>query len=108
MNLILVGPRGSRNATIAPRPKRAQYIADERAAARRTFFGALHRMRTQLRRHGLTSDHVRHYYAQRFGATRMRECSSKDWAIAAAEVQAMTESPEILEARARQFQSILV
>ena len=34
-------------------------------------------------------------YAKRFGVERMAQCNPQQWAVAAAEVQAMRESEEI-------------
>ena len=74
---------------------------DDKAQHRRRFFGSLNAMRSRLERHGVTPDDVRRCYAKIFGVERMSHCSPQEWAIAAAEVQAMLESEEIFSACAR-------
>ena len=68
---------------------------DEKEQHRRCFFGSLNAMRSRLARHGATPGDVRKSYAKRFGVERMAQCTPQQWAIAAAEVQAMRESQEI-------------
>ena len=76
---------------------------DDKAQHRRRFFGFLNAMRSRLERHGVTPDDVRRCYAKIFGVERMSHCSPQEWAIAAAEVQAMLESEEIFLARVSAF-----
>ncbi len=129
------GPKGHRwVTTTAPTdenppipPPSAQ--TDDRAADRRRFFGFLNAIRAQLDRHGVSAEDVRGYYAKRFAANRndtvnrpnlhsdtgsqpdqksgrkMSTCSQREWAIAAAEVQAMFQSPEIFADRIAQFKA---
>ena len=66
---------------------------------RRQFFGCLNTMRSRLERHGVSTDDIRGYYANRFGVSRMRYCTQQEWAIAAAEVSAMVRSPEVFSVR---------
>ncbi|MYE89874.1 hypothetical protein F4X33_12850, partial [Candidatus Poribacteria bacterium] len=103
--------------------------SDDRAADRRRFFGFLNVMRARLERHGVSGDDVRWYYAKRFGTAvpdavncpnshgdkdsqpdqrsgrKMSGCSQREWAIAAAEVQAMFQSREIFADRIAQFKA---
>ena len=84
-------------------------------------------MRPRLDRYGVSADDVRRYYAKRFGVEgsdtvncpnlydaedshpdqrtgrKMSGCSQREWAIAAAEVQAMFQSPEIFAERVARF-----
>ena len=84
-------------------------------------------MRTKLEQHGVSDEDVRTYYAKRFGVEdrdlvncpnlhsdedsqtdqgsgrKMSACSQREWAIAAAEVQAMFQSPEIFAERITEF-----
>ena len=94
---------------------------DDRAADRRRFFGFLSAMRPRLDRYGVSDEDVRVYYAKRFGVKghdthsdedsqsdqrsgrKMSGCSQRQWAIAAAEMQAMFQSPEIFADRIVQF-----
>ncbi len=73
--------------------------ADDCAQDRRRFFGTLNAMRSRLERHGVSVEDVRRCYAKRFGVEGMSHCSQGEWAIAAAEVQAMFYSPEIFSNR---------
>ena len=117
------GP-SSRQMRVPPTPPPQ---TDERAADRRRFFGFLNAMRARLERHGVSADDVREYYAKRFAADgtetvhcsrphsdeesqpdqrlgrKMSVCSQREWAIAAAEVQAMFQSPEIFAERITAF-----
>ena len=125
------GPQGHRwVTTVAPTdesPATPPPRTDERAADRRRFFGFLNAMRARLERHGVSADDVRAYYAKRFAADdtetvhcpnphssedsqpnqrfgrKMSVCSQREWAIAAAEVQAMFQSPEIFAERITAF-----
>ena len=72
---------------------------------RRRFFGFLNAMRPRLERHGVSVDDVRRCYAKRFAVEGMSGCSQREWAIAAAEVQAMFQSPEIFADRIAQFKA---
>ena len=94
---------------------------DDRAADRRRFFGFLNALHARLERQGVSPEHVRGCYAKRFAAERpvdcsephggggsrsnqklgqgMSACSQREWAIAAAEVQAMFQSPAVFSDR---------
>ena len=102
------GPKGHRWVT-APAPtfgKRATPPTpppDEKAQHRRTFFGALNTLRPRLARYGLSTMDIRRDYAKRFVVERMAECSQQQWAVAAAELQAMVQSKEIFFDRIARF-----
>lgn len=105
------GPKGHRWVT-APVPSTEQQPAqplppqtDACTHNRRRFFGALNAMRSRLEEYGVTPDDVRRCYANIFGVERMSQCNPQQWAIAAAEVQAMRESEEIFLARISQFKT---
>ena len=105
------GPKGHRWVTTPapteenpPAPPPAPQT-DERAADRRHFFGVLNAMHARLERHGMSVDDVRRCYAKRFGVEGMSACLQREWAIAAAEVQAMFQSPEIFAIRIAQFKA---
>ena len=72
---------------------------DDRTVDRRRFFGSLNAMRARLERHGVSVDDMRRCYAKRFAVEGMSGCSQREWAIAAAEVQAMFRSPEVFSER---------
>ena len=46
---------------------------------------------------------IRKYYAKRFAVERMAQCSPPQWAIAAAELQAMVQSQEVFLERVALF-----
>ena len=99
------GPRGHRWVTAIdptsenPLTSPPSLQTDDRAADRRRFFSFLNAMRARLERCGMSVDHVRRCYAKRFAVEGMSACSQREWAIAAAEVQAMLGSPEIFADR---------
>ena len=124
------GPRGLRWVkTAIPTTEAANHegcpdeesCPDDRAGDRRRFFGFLNAIHTRLEQHGISPEHVRRCYAQRFAMERpvdrpepdsdevsqpgqeseqkMSRCSQREWAIAAAEVQAMFQSPEVFADR---------
>ena len=127
------GPKGHRwVTTVAPTDENPPAPppsppTDDRAGDRRRFFGFLNAMRPRLDRYGVSADDVRRYYAKRFGVEgpdtvncpnlydaedshsdqrsgrKMSGCSQREWAIAAAEVQAMFQSPEIFAERVARF-----
>ncbi|MCE2397259.1 hypothetical protein J4G02_22385 [Candidatus Poribacteria bacterium] len=128
------GPKGHRwVTTVAPTDENPSAppppAPDDRAVDRRRFFGFLNAMRTQLEQHGVSGDDVRWYYAKRFGTAapdttncanlhsdedsqsdqrlgrKMSGCSQREWAIAAAEVQAMFQSREIFADRIVRFKA---
>ena len=82
--------------TAAPPP-------DTKAQHRRCFFSSLNAMRSRLAQYGVSPDDVRKCYAKRFGVERMSQCTPQQWAVAAAEVQAMRESHEIFFDRVSQL-----
>ena len=99
------GPKGPRWATtIAPTdenliPSLSPTKPDDRAPDRRRFFGFLNTIRARLEQHGVSIEDVRRCYARRFVVKGMSACSQREWAIAAAEVQAMVQSPEVFSDR---------
>ena len=103
------GPKGHRWVTAPvpsieyPSAQSSSPQTDARTQNRRRFFGFLNAMRSRLERHGVTPDDVRRCYAKIFGVERMSHCSPQEWAIAAAEVQAMLESEEIFLVRVSAF-----
>ena len=102
------GPKGHRWVThLVPTkadiPTPTAPPLDDRAQHRRCFFGSLNTIRSRLARYGVTPGDVRKSYAKIFGVERMSHCSPQEWAIAAAEVQAMLESEEIFLARVSAF-----
>ena len=74
-------------------------LEDDKAQSRRRFFGSLNAMRSRLAGYGVSPDDVKQCYAERFGVKGMSYCSPQDWAIAAAEVQAMVYSEDIFSDR---------
>ena len=76
---------------------------DDKAQHRRRFFGALNALRSRLARYGVSPDDMRRCYAKRFGVERLSLCTAQQWAVAAAEVQAMRESQEIFLSRVAAF-----
>ena len=103
------GPKGPR-WVVSPVPTLESPLAKpDRSSAemyddsldRRRFFGALNQLRPRLEGLGVSVADVRQYYAKRFGVERMRLCSQREWAVAAAEVQAMCESRAIFTERVR-------
>ena len=76
---------------------------DDKAQNRRCFFSALNAMRSRLAQYGVSPDDVRKCYAKRFGVERMSRCTPPQWAVAAAEVQAMLQSQEIFFDRVSRF-----
>ena len=102
------GPKGHRWVThLVPTkvdiPTPTASPPDTKAEHRRRFFGALNAMRSRLARYGATPGDVRQSYAKRFGVERMSLCTQQEWAIAAAELQAMRESEEIFLDRVSRF-----
>ena len=103
------GPKGHRWVTAPvpsieyPSAQPSSPQTDACAQDRRRFFGFLNAMCSRLERYGVTPDDVRRCYAKIFGVERMSHCSPQEWAIAAAEVQAMLESEEIFLARVSAF-----
>ena len=94
------GPRGHRWVThLVPTeadiPASTAPPPDTKAQHRRRFFGSLNAMRSRLARYELSTTDIRKYYAKRFGVERMSQCTPQQWAVAAAEIQAMRESQEI-------------
>ena len=77
--------------------------SDEKVQHRRRFFGALNAIRPRLARYGLSTMDIRRYYAKRFAVQRMAQCSPPQWAVAAAELQAMAQSQEIFLERVARF-----
>ena len=106
--IFFSGPKGQRWVT-APVPtleKPSTSTApprDEKAQHRRTFFAALNALRPRLARYGLSTMEIRRYYAKRFSVERMSQCTQPQWAVAAAEVQAMVQSKEIFLERVGRF-----
>ena len=103
--IFFSGPRGYRWVT-APAPtfdKPSAPPPDEKAQHRRRFFGALSALRPRLAEYGLSMMDLRRYYAKRFSVERMAQCSQPQWAVAAAEVQAMVRSKEIFLERVARF-----
>ena len=106
--IFFSGPKGHRWVT-APAPtfdKPSAPIApppDENAQHRRAFFSALNALRPRLARYGLSTMEIRRYYAKRFAVERMAQCTQPQWAVAAAEVQAMVQSEEIFLERVARF-----
>ena len=80
------------STTVAP-------LEDDKVQNRRRFFGSLNAMRSRLAGYGLSPDDVKRCYAERFGVEGMSYCSPQDWAVAAAEVQAMVYSEDIFSDR---------
>ena len=74
-------------------------LEDDKAQNRRRFFGSLNAIRSRLEGYGLSLDDVKRCYAKRFGVAGMSDCSPRDWAVAAAEVQAMVYSEDIFSDR---------
>lgn len=74
-------------------------LEDDKAQNRRRFFGSLNAMRSRLAGYGVSPDDVKRCYAKRFGVEGLSYCSPQDWAIAAAEVQAMVYSEDIFSDR---------
>ena len=74
-------------------------LEDDKAQNRRRFFGSLNAIRSRLAGYGVSPDDVKRCYAERFGVAGMSDCSQRDWAIAAAEVQAMVYSEDIFSDR---------
>ena len=106
--IFFSGPKGHRwvNAPIPTLEKHATSTApspDEKAQHRRTFFGALNTLRPRLARHGVSTMDIRRDYAKRFAVERMAQCRPEQWAVAAAELQAMVQSKEIFFDRIAQF-----
>lgn len=105
------GPKGHRWVT-APAPTFEKPVAptapprDVKAQHRRTFFGALNALRPQLARYGLSTMEIRRYYAKRFSVERMAQCRPEQWAVAAAEAQAMVQSKEIFLERISGFRRV--
>ena len=102
------GPEGPRSVTCPVPVELVQERVvpeDECAADRCQFFGVLHGMRSKLARHGVSVDDVRRGYARIFGVDRMRHLSQELWAIAAAEVRAMSESDVIFRSRIGAFRN---
>ena len=94
------GPKGHRWVThLVPTepdiPTPSAPPPDTKAQHRRCFFSALNAMRSRLARYELSTTDIRKYYAKRFGVERMSQCTPQQWAVAAAEIQAMRESQEI-------------
>ena len=106
--IFFSGPKGHRWVT-APIPtfgKHAKPVPpapDEKAQHRRTFFGALNALRSRLARYGVSTTDIRSYYAKWFAVERMAQCRPEQWAIAAAELQAMAQSKEIFFSRIARF-----
>lgn len=105
------GPKGHRWVT-APVPSTNRQPVqslppqtDVCAHNRRRFFGVLNAMRSRLQEYGVTPNDVRRCYANIFGVERMSECNQQQWAIAAAELQAMCESQGIFLNRISQFKT---
>ena len=109
--IFFSGPKGHRWVT-APVPtfeKPAALTApppDVKAQHRRTFFAALNALRSQLAQYGLSTMDLRRYYAKRFSVERMAQCTQPQWAVAAAEVQAMVQSKEIFFDRISGFKCL--
>ena len=105
------GPKGHRWVT-APVPTFEKPAAptappqDEKAEHRRRFFGALNALRPRLARYGVSTMDMRRYYAKRFAVERMAQCRPEQWAVAAAEVQAMVQSKEIFLERISGFKRV--
>lgn len=76
---------------------------DDKAQHRRCFFGSLNALQMKLSRYGLSTVDIRRYYAKRFAVERMSQCTQQQWAVAAAEVQAMVQSKEIFLERMARF-----
>ena len=95
MELQLVSPAGSRVVDFSRVPLSDEQAIDICAADRRLFFAVLKRMRSTFQECGLTDKDVRGYFAYRFGRSRMRECDQKEWALAAAELQAVSQSRDL-------------
>ena len=94
------GPKGHRWVThLVPTepdiPTPSAPPLDDKAQNRRCFFSSLNAMRSRLAQYEVTPGEVRKCYAKRFGVERMSRCTPPQWAVAAAEVQAMRESQEI-------------
>ena len=106
--IVFSGPRGHRWVT-TPVPTFEKPVAptvplpDDNAQHRRRFFGALNALRSRLAQYGLSTSDIRKYYAKRFSVERMAQCSQPQWAVAAAEVQAMVQSKEIFLERVARF-----
>ena len=73
---------------------------------RKQFFVCLNAMRPRLNRYGISAEEIRAHYAKRFGVERMRFCTQVQWAVAAAEVQAMLRSPEVFSGRIVEMKQI--
>ena len=102
------GPKGHRWVThLVPTkvdiPTPTAPPPDDKAQHRRRFFGSLNAMRSRLARYGVTPGDVRKSYAKRFGVERLSQCTPQQWAVAAAEVQAMRESQAIFLDRVSRF-----
>lgn len=102
------GPKGHRWVTHllptkAELPTPTAPPPDEKEQHRRCFFGSLNALRSRLARYELSTTDIRKYYAKRFGVERMSQCTPPQWAVAAAEVQAMRESQEIFLDRIARF-----
>lgn len=94
------GPKGHRwvthpVSTLEPNATPAIPPSDDKVQHRRRFFAALNAMRAKLAQYDLSPYDVRQYYAKRFSVERMSQCTQQQWAVAAAEVQAMLQSQEI-------------
>ena len=106
-SIFFNGPKGHRWVTVpvltveAGNHKGCPY--DDREQHRRCFFGALNALQMKLSRYGLSTVDIRRYYAKRFSVERMSECTQQQWAVAAAEVQAMLQSQEIFLSRVAAF-----
>ena len=101
------GPNGSRKVTcpvpvLCP-PVEVDSPVDVCAPHRRLFFASLSAMKMKLSAHGVTVADVRRGYARIFGVDRMRHLPEELWAIAAAEVRAMSESDVIFRSRIGAF-----
>ena len=102
------GPKGHRWVThLVPTkvdsPTPTAPPPDTKAQHRRCFFSSLNVMHSRLAQYGVSSDDVRKCYAKRFGVERMSRCTPPQWAVAAAEVQAMLQSQEIFFDRVSRF-----
>ena len=103
------GPKGHRWVThIVPSVEEGNHEGcpyDDYAQHRRCFFGSLNALRSRLARCGVSPDDVRKWYVRRFGIERLSLCTQQQWAIAAAELQAMRESQEIFLDRVSRFKT---